>query len=114
MALVVNRWFILTRESYTLEWDIGFYDNTGDFIDATEPRAYFSGYPTHVGQSITVESTVEPTSPCPGLRIKKTGQRFVLSAGSPGTYQVDLGDSRTEISFHAHSKVWCRRGFSIS
>lgn len=87
-------------DSYVLEWEIGFYDNASDFIEATKPPATFSAYSAPLGRQITVDSDIKPTLSSSSLKIKRRGSSYTLSASSPGTYNVDIGDSRTEISFH--------------
>ncbi|KAL7652344.1 hypothetical protein ACMYSQ_009636 [Aspergillus niger] len=87
-------------DSYVLEWEIGFYDDASDFIEATNPPATFSAYSAPLGQAITLDSKIEPNSSSSSLKIKRSGDGYALSASSPGTYNVDIGDSRTEVSFH--------------
>ncbi|RAH53126.1 hypothetical protein BO85DRAFT_505270 [Aspergillus piperis CBS 112811] len=92
--------YIDSGDSYVLEWEIGFYNNTSDFIEATKPPATFSAYSAPLDQEITVSSEIKPTSSTSNLKIRRRGTSYTLSASSPGTYNVDIGDSRTEISFH--------------
>ncbi|PYH34868.1 uncharacterized protein BO87DRAFT_425545 [Aspergillus neoniger CBS 115656] len=94
--------------SYALEWEIGFYDNTSAFIEATKPPATFSAYSAPLDQENTVTSEIEPTSSSSNLKIRRRGSSYTLSASSPGTYNVDIGDSRTEISFHLPLKTVVR------
>lgn len=95
-------------DSYTLSWELGWYEDEQSFLKNVNAPAEFSSLSATVGQSIAVTTGREVEALTEGLEVQRTDSGVSLTAEHPGTYQLALvaGDARahTEVLFHKSLK----------
>ncbi|KAI9149026.1 hypothetical protein HJFPF1_11071 [Paramyrothecium foliicola] len=89
-------------ESYTLRWELAFYQSTAEFLTATKAPAIFSSYSASShGGFISVSSPhAVPKSTSPLVRVTPSPEGYRITATEHGIYPIEIGNSRTEVQFH--------------
>lgn len=86
-------------ESWTVEWTVGWYDHTEAFMEDTAPPALLEDVAVPWTQPLLI-TTSQPVVFESG-EVAFTGDGVVLRAATPGLHTVRIGDSTTELLFHA-------------
>ena len=98
------------HESYTLEWDLGWFDTVSDFVDSSNPPATFSAVTAEVGESIHVVTDQKITADDSSLVITPTADGVDISSAEVADAWISIGDdAKTEITFHLSLEEAVRR-----
>lgn len=96
-------------ESYTLTWELAWFDSVAEFVNQTAAPADFDRVAAPLGEEIRIRTslpvTVQGAEAADAVSITDSpdsdGAAVAISATEPGTYQVNLGDAaRTEVLFY--------------
>lgn len=87
-------------EEHILSWELNWFDDMAAFVAATDAPGRFSSLTATIGGSIAVDTAL-PVCAADGVDVVQTEHGARLTARTPGTYWVQLGDAaRTEVLFH--------------
>lgn len=87
-------------EEYVLTWEIGWHRDIQAFLATTAAPAEFSTFAATVEETITI-TTPHAVRAAAGIDVTPTNNGARLTATTPGTYWVQIGDNaRTEVLFH--------------
>jgi hypothetical protein len=89
-------------KSYSVGWEVAWFNSTSKFLQATEAPATFSSYSAPVkGGSINVQTLgAVPSSPSPQISITKTAAGYEITSSNHGLYPIEIDGGRTEVNFH--------------
>ncbi|WP_337060644.1 hypothetical protein [Kineococcus sp. G2] len=86
--------------TWTLSWDVGWYDDPAGFLQDTHPAAHLERLSAPVGVPLPVRTQQAVSSPTPGVRIEPTDDGALVHARQPGPVSLQIGTARTEVAFH--------------
>jgi hypothetical protein len=96
--------------SYTLTWQLGWYDDVAAFLSDTRPPAVFDRVSSPLGEEIRIETREHVSAADLAVSVTRASDDVVLvRADRSGVFTIDVGSARTEIQFHESVAETIRR-----
>lgn len=88
-------------ESYALSWDIAWFDNIEQLMEAVAAPVHFAAYSAEVGTTIALRTDSAPVIP-DGVSASVTAVDggYEITSSTHGPIDIEVGGMRTEIAFH--------------